>query len=148
MKQKTGKGKRPADHNLWGDRNGKKGTLPRKERWPKGWPAKRKFEGKWYTLEYAERYREDAEMRAQASREGAFDSETGWATYYARVVPAPVLDARDFPAYLVYLRPKPLPPDTRAYNRKNQQTPGQSTWWDRVDRMYPSALPKRLRGDR
>lgn len=148
MRQKTGTKKLPADHNLWGNRTGKKGTLPRKERWDKGWPAKRKFEGKWYTLEYADRYREDAEAAAQAWREGVFDAATGWATYYARVVPAPVLDARDFPAYLVYLRPKPLPPDMRFYNRKTQQVSGQSTGWDRVDRRSSSALPKRLRRDR
>jgi hypothetical protein len=131
------------DHRLWGDRTGKKGTLPRRERWPKQYLAKRKFDGKWYTLEGVERYREDAEEIARTYREGVYDPERGWATYYARVVPAPA--DKYSKKYLVYVRPKPLSPEKKSGNRKLQKV--NATLGNSIDRMWgsASAAPRKRR---
>lgn len=106
------------DHSLWGDRSSKAGSLPRSQRWPKQVPAKRKFDGKWYTLEHVDRDRVAAEEYAQDWRGGWDDPVKGKIAYYARVVPFDDWGLKGEIQYLVYMRPKPLSPEDRARNRK------------------------------
>lgn len=138
MSMKRTREKRPMDYWMYGDSTGrKKGTLSRKERWPKWWPAKRKFDGKWYTLEYAGNKKE-AEEQAQSWREGVLDHNVGWKAFYARVVRAPEQLYSTSEWFLVYLRPKPLTPKMKTDTRKYREL------WNNYDFSSPYGFPSKI----
>ena len=135
------KEKRPADHVLWVNRG--RSRLPRNQRWPEWVPEKRKFEGKWYTLEYVDRDKEYAEEFAQEWREGktvTTPDESGFYVFYARVVPFNGWGMTGDTVYLVYMRPKPLSPEQRTRARKDREILSKPDFWSRA--APPSRLPK------
>lgn len=136
------KEKLPMDYALWGDRRGRSGQLTRSQRWPKWVPAKRKFDGKWYTLEHVDSDRESAENFAREWREGWDFAGEDKARFYARVIPFDDWGLKGEIRYLVYMRPKPLSREDKARNREDRQILSKPDFWDRV--APASRLPRRV----
>ena len=129
------------DHALWGVRR-RGDLLPRAQRWPKWVPAKRKFDGKWYTLEHVDSDQESAEKFARKWREGWDFAGEDKTRFYARVVPFDDWGIKGEIHYLVYMRPKPLSPEDRARNRKMRDAMSKPSFWDRY--TPPSRLPREV----
>lgn len=87
-------------------------ALPGEER------VRRKFDGKYYTLKFAEYSRKKAEHLAKIWR----SNDTG-NPHHVRIVHVPEGEGRVYEKYLLYMRPRPLTPAEKAEERRLKSGP-------------------------